>query len=157
VTIRAARPDEVEVLLEVQRVSAVAAFAHVFPQDRYPFPTDAIREAWREALADPLVEVYLAEEDGDAIGSVSIGRGFLRTLYVVPAWWGKGLGSRLHDHGLDRLHAVGAREARLWTLEENSPARRFYEQRGWSLSGRTREVPFPPFPVDVEYVRSLAE
>jgi GNAT superfamily N-acetyltransferase len=99
--------------------------------------------------------VYLAEEDGTAIGSVSVGRGLLRTLYVLPPWWSKGIGSRLHDHALDRLRALGAREARLWTLDENHPARGFYERRGWMLSGSTREVPFPPFPLDVEYVRPL--
>src|SRR5262249_22422136 len=92
VSIRAARADEVETLLESQREAAVVAFAHVFRQDRYPFPDDAIREAWREALADPLVEVYVADEDGDAVGSVSVGHGYLRTLYVVPAWWSKGVG-----------------------------------------------------------------
>jgi GNAT superfamily N-acetyltransferase len=154
-SIRRARPDEVEILLAIQRESAVAAFAHVFPPDRYPFPDDAIREAWREGLADPLVEVYLAEEHGAAIGSVCVGDGCLRTLYVVPSWWGKGVGSRLHDHALDRLRALGAGEARLWTLDENHAARRFYERRGWTLSGNTREVPFPPFPLDVEYVRDL--
>ena len=48
-------------LLDIQRVAAVAAFAHVFPQDRYPFPADAIRGAWHAALADPSVEVYVAD------------------------------------------------------------------------------------------------
>src|SRR5262249_28254389 len=135
--------------------SAVAAFSHVFPQDRYPFPTDAIREAWREALADAEIDVYLAELGGSAIGSVSVGQGYLRTLYVVPARWSGGVGSAPPDHALDRLRALGADEARLWTLEDNRPARGFYERRGWSLSGRTRRVAFPPYPLDVEYARPL--
>ncbi|HEY1367172.1 MAG TPA: GNAT family N-acetyltransferase [Gaiellaceae bacterium] len=154
-SIRAARADELETLLAIQREAAVVAFARVFPQDRYPFPDDAIREVWREALADPLVEVYVAEEEGAAVGSVSVGHGYLRTIYVVPAWWSKGVGSALHDHALDRLRALGAREARLWTLVENNPARGFYERRGWRLTGETRPVPFPPFPTDVEYARPL--
>jgi GNAT superfamily N-acetyltransferase len=153
--IRPAHRDEVDALLGIQRAAAVAAFSHVFPQDRYPFPDDAIRDAWRSALDDPEVEVYLAEVDGDAVGSVSVGGGWLRTLYVLPPHWGRGVGSALHDHGLERLRALGYGEARLWTLDENAAGRRFYERRGWRTTGATRVVPFPPNPLDVEYARPL--
>jgi len=151
--IRPARTDEVEALLDIQRRAGVAAFSHVFPQDRYPFPSDAIREAWREALTDPTVEVYVYGTE--PAGSVSVGDGYLRTLYVLPPHWGEGVGSALHDHALERLRALGTSKARLWTLEENAAGRRFYERRGWTLTGRTRPVPFPPEPLDVEYARPL--
>ena len=147
-----ARADEADVLLRIQREAAVAAFAHVFPQDRYPFPVDAIRAAWNDALADPGVEVYVAELDCAAVGSVSVGEGFLRTLYVLPPHWREGIGSALHDHALRRLATLGFAEARLWTLAENTAGRRFYERRGWTETGATRVVPFPPNPSDVEYV-----
>ena len=42
-------------------------------------------------------------------------------------------------------------ELRLWVLEENHRARRFYEKRGWRLNGETRVVPYPPNPLDVGY------
>ena len=42
-------------------------------------------------------------------------------------------------------------ELRLWTLEANHRARRFYERRGWRLNGETRVVPYPPSPLDVGY------
>jgi GNAT superfamily N-acetyltransferase len=147
---------DAELCLALQRTAAVAAFQHVFPQDRYPFPNEAVRAGWARALADPDVEVHLALVDDEAVGSVSIGRGYLRTLYVAPVAWNRGVGSRLHDFALDRLHLRGVVEARLWTLEENHHARGFYERRGWTLTGRTRVVPFPPNPLDVEYARSLA-
>jgi GNAT superfamily N-acetyltransferase len=110
---------------------------------------------WREALADPDVEAYVAEEGGAAVGCVSVGDVFLRTLYVVPAWWRGGVGTALHDLALERLRARGCDEAKLWTLEENWSARRFYEKRGWSLNGETRVVPFPPNPLDVGYSKRL--
>jgi GNAT superfamily N-acetyltransferase len=154
--IRAARPDEVETLLAIQREAAVTAFAHIFPANRYPFPDDPVREAWHRSVADPGVEVYLAEVDGEPVGSVSVGGDFLRTLYVVPGRWGKGIGSGLHDFALERLRALGRAEAKLWTLEENHGARRFYERRGWRLNGETRVVEFPPHPIDVGYSLALA-
>jgi GNAT superfamily N-acetyltransferase len=153
--IRRARPDESETLLRIQREAAVAAFAHIFPPARYPFPDDAVRDGWERALADPDVEVYVLDADGEIAGAVAIGHGFLRNLYVLPEHQGTGLGSALHDHALERLRDRGCDEAKLWTLEGNHGARRFYERRGWSLNGETREVPFPPHPLDVGYSRSL--
>jgi GNAT superfamily N-acetyltransferase len=153
--IRRARPDESETLLRIQREAAVTAFAHIFPPDKYPFPDDGVRAQWQEALEDTEIEIYVAELDGKPAGSVAVGYGFLRNLYVLPEQQGTGLGSTLHDYALERLRDLGWDEAKLWTLEGNHGARRFYEKRGWSLNGETREVPFPPHPLDVGYSRSL--
>jgi GNAT superfamily N-acetyltransferase len=153
--IRPATNDDLETLLAIQREAAVDAFAHVFPQDEYPFPSDDIREVWRESLEDPDVEIYVAALDGEAMGSVSVGGEFLRTLYVLPSHQSTGVGSTLHDLALERLRARGIARAKLWTLEENWPARRFYERRGWTLTDETRTVPFPPNPIDVQYARKL--
>jgi GNAT superfamily N-acetyltransferase len=153
--IREARASEVETLLTIQRAACRVAFAHIFPPERYPFPDDMIRGAWRDALADDDVEAYVAEASGEAVGSVSIGDGFLRTLYVVPTHWRSGIGSQLHDFALDRLRARECTTAKLWTLEENWDARRFYERRGWRLNGETQAVPFPPNPIDFGYSKDL--
>ena len=59
--IRPARAGEADALLRIQRDASVAAFAHLFPPERYPFPDDAVRAAWREALADPDADVVVAE------------------------------------------------------------------------------------------------
>jgi GNAT superfamily N-acetyltransferase len=155
VTIRGARPDEAGTLLRIQREAAVGAFAHVFPPEQYPFPDDEVRANWERVLADPEIEVYVVESDGEPVGSVSVGNGFLRTLYVLPPHQGTGLGARLHDHALERLRALGYEAAKLWTLEGNDGARAFYERRGWRLNGETRVVEFPPHPLDVGYSRDL--
>src|ERR1044071_9158411 len=125
--IREARADETETLLAIQRGACVEAFAHIFPPERYPFPDDLIRTVWNEALSDRDVEVYVAEEGGEPVGSVSIGGEFLRTLYVLPSHWRTGVGTALHDNALVRLRERGRATAKLWTLEENWSARRYYE------------------------------
>jgi GNAT superfamily N-acetyltransferase len=153
--IRRARPGDAETLLRIQREAAVGAFAHVFPPEQYPFPDDEVRASWERVLADPEIEVYVAETDGEPVGSVSVGHGFLRTLYVLPSHQRTGLGAELHDHALERLRALGHAEAKLWTLEGNDGARAFYERRGWRLNGETRVVEFPPYPLDVGYSRAL--
>jgi GNAT superfamily N-acetyltransferase len=153
--IRSARHDEADTLLVIQREACVTAFPHIYPPEQYPFPDEGVRDVWREALANADVEAYVAEEDGEAVGCVAVGGVFLRNLYVVPARWKSGLGSALHDFALERLRARGESEAKLWTLEENWSARRFYENRGWTLNGETRVVPFPPNPIDVGYSKQL--
>jgi GNAT superfamily N-acetyltransferase len=154
-TIRPARPDEAETLLAVQRDACVVAFAHIFPPEQYPFPDESVLASWRDVLVEAETEVYIAEVDGVPVGSVSLGNGFLSTLYVVPSHQGTGVGSELHDLALERLRAQGNEVAKLWTLEENWNGRRYYEKRGWALTEETRVVPFPPNPLDVQYAKPL--
>ena len=145
--------EDVDLCFTIARAASVAGFRNIFPPEVYEFPDDAIRASWLSALADLNGETYLAFEDGEALGVVSVSDGVLQTLYVRPESWSRGVGSALHDLALERLLAADVEEARLWTLTENRRARAFYEKRGWSLTGRTRVVPFPPHPVDVEYAR----
>jgi GNAT superfamily N-acetyltransferase len=153
--IRDARPDDLEALLAIQREASVAGFANVFPPERYPYPTDDVREVWREALADPGVDAYVYELEGDAVGIVTVDDDFLRQLYVLPAHWGSGIGTALLARGLERMRERGATRAKLWTLEGNERGRRFYERRGWELTEVTRVVPYPPNPIDVQYAIDL--
>ena len=145
--------EDAELCFGIARAAAVAGFQHVFPADLYEFPDDAIRADWISALTDQDAETYIAFEDDEAVGVVSVSDGILQTLYVMPEFWSRGIGSTLHDHALDRLRELNVHEARLWTLTENHRARAFYGKRGWSLTGRTRVVPSPPHPIDVEYAR----
>jgi GNAT superfamily N-acetyltransferase len=151
IELRPARADEAGTLLAIQRAASIAAVAHVFSPDRYPFPDDVVREQWRAALADPAVEVLVAERGGEAVGLVSFAPEWLRSLHVLPTAQRAGVGSLLHDEALARRRTGGDAVCRLWTLEENHDARRFYERRGWRLDGRTRTISFPPHPPEVGY------
>jgi GNAT superfamily N-acetyltransferase len=144
---RRAGPGDAELMLDIQREACLAGFAHVFPPELYPFPSEAVLDEIRGQLADA-TNVALLDDDGFAV----VGSGWLQKLYVRPAAWGTGLAGELHDAalaGLDGTHA------RLWTLEENHRARRFYEKRGWRLDEATRVVPYPPHPLDVGYTIDL--
>jgi acyl dehydratase/GNAT superfamily N-acetyltransferase len=145
---RPAGLDDLETLFAIQKESAVAGFANVFPQELYPFPDDAIRETLREQLADAGNTVLLEDEER---GFAVAGDGWLHRLYVRPSAWGAGVGAALHEDALAALREQGVASASLWCLAENDRARRFYERRGWRLNGTERTVPFPPYPLDVGY------
>jgi len=59
------------------------------------------------------------------------------------------------DRAVAALREAGVETARLWVLEENARARRFYEKRGWRPDGSTRVVEYPPNPLDVGYSLDL--
>jgi dipeptidase E len=91
-------------------------------------------------------EVFVAGE-GDGVcgfvwarpGEVGEAEHEVVALYTHPRVWGRGIGRRLLDHGLDVLRASGARDAVLWTEERNHRARRIYERDGWVTDGAVRE------------------
>ena len=153
--IREARLDEAEALAGIQRAASVAAFAHIFPPDRHPYPIDDVRARWVVAVEDPELTVLVAELNGAPAAVAGCRAEWLDGLYVRPEHWGLGLGRKLHDEVLDRLRANGSPRCHLWVLEDNERARRFYEGLGWHENGDTRVVPFPPNPIDVGYTIEL--
>jgi len=100
--IREARRDEAEALAAIQRDASLAANAHIFPPELYPFPTGEIVRRWQDFLDDPDVTVLVFDEGGAALGVTGSRAEWLDGLYVLPEWWGHGVGRRLHDEVLDR-------------------------------------------------------
>jgi diamine N-acetyltransferase len=152
--IRAARPDEADALAAVQQRASVAALAHIFPPDQYPYPVEEIRRRWSGALAEGR-SVLVYEDEGELVGVALTGPEWLDGLYVVPERWGSGIAVELHDAALEIVRAEGFERCHLWVLDDNRRARRFYERLGWRLNERTRVVPYPPNPLDVSYTIDL--
>jgi putative acetyltransferase len=155
VRVRAARLDEAEALVAIQQAASVAAFRHIFPPARYPFPAGPVRERWRAALGTGEGCVLVAERVGLPVGVAQVGPERLDGLFVLPWAWGSGVADRLHDAAVERLRGWGGGWCRLSVLEENHRARRFYERRGWRLDGRRTSTPFPPHPPMVGYTLTL--
>jgi GNAT superfamily N-acetyltransferase len=144
VHVRQATTDEADGLFEVQRAASLAGLAHIYPPDLYPYPDDAVRERWRTFTGSILV----AEHGTKIVGVAGIADDWLQGFYVLPEAWGTDVAHALHAAAID----VGV--SRLWCLEHNHRARRFYEKRGWTANGETRVVEYPPHPLDLGYSRS---
>jgi GNAT superfamily N-acetyltransferase len=136
--------------VSVRPATSADAGTHVYPPERFPFPSAAVRDRWHR----------FTEAGGWAMlspdGFAAVEEPWLEALYVRPGAWGTGLAVVLHDLAVAERRARGVSEARLWVLERNARARRFYERLGWRADGTTRVVEFPPNPIDVGYTLELA-
>jgi GNAT superfamily N-acetyltransferase len=98
--------------------------------------------------------VLVAERDGVVVGVAAVEGRWLNGLYVHPDEWETGAAALLHAAALEAI-AAAHDEAKLWCLEENGRARRFYEKHDWTPNGETRIVDYPPHPLDLGYSLEL--
>jgi ribosomal protein S18 acetylase RimI-like enzyme len=111
-----------------------AARVHAVPQMPPALHTNEEDRAYlARKLAEPDVEVWVAEADGEIVGYAQCTPTFLDGLYVAPERKGQGIGSLLLDV-VDATHPDGYE---LWVFESNDGARRLYERRGLVVVERT--------------------
>lgn len=127
--------------------------AHIFPQERHPFPRDIIAERWAAEIAEHETSVYVStDEVGRVTGFCARRHDELLHFGTAVEFWGTGLASWLHDQLLN-TYPQSVRRLRLRVFAENHRARRFYERLGWTETGVTARTQFAPYPLLLEYAR----
>jgi pimeloyl-ACP methyl ester carboxylesterase/ribosomal protein S18 acetylase RimI-like enzyme len=116
----------------------------------YAFPlahTDDQVRAWIRDAVVSTNETWVAVADTAIVGLLVLDGGILDQLYVRPGWWRQGVGSRLVK--LAKARRPDGLE--LYTFQENTAARAFYERHGfravWFGDGSANEEGQP----DVRY------
>lgn len=80
----------------------------------------------------------------------------LMAIYLLPEYWGQGLGRALMNEALERMLAQGFSEVALWVLEGNSRACRFYECAGFTFDGnKSPDVIRDSNVIKMRYVKKL--
>jgi GNAT superfamily N-acetyltransferase len=109
---------------------------------------------------------WVAAQDDVVVGLVTVGlcrdegrsaAGEVWALYVEPASWRSGVGSRLLAKGEELVVESGCAEATLWVLEGNAQGRRFYEGARWRFDGTRQTIHIGERDLgEVRYVKSLS-
>src|SRR5262245_49924447 len=89
--------------------------------------------AWFADVLCRRPEVWVAEMNGRVVGFASLREDHLDHLYVRPDHLGMGIGTALLQVAMS--HRPGG--LRLWVFQQNTPARQFYERRGFRLLRET--------------------
>lgn len=62
-------------------------------------------------------------------------------IYVMPDYWGSGIGKKLFDQACEEMKKAKFKELTVWVYEPNAFARKFYERQGMKLTKAKRPVP----------------
>jgi L-amino acid N-acyltransferase YncA len=129
---------------------------------------DAREEMWRSWFDsdETRASLFVAVDRGTVVGFASGGEARdedaapdtaeVRTIYLLEAAAGSGVGRALLAALTDGLRAHGYQRATLWVLEGNERTRRFYEAAGWRRDGAREgyEIGGTSYPV-VRYTTDL--
>jgi len=95
---------------------------------------------------------WVAVRDGCVIGyastgpprdrDVSLPAAEVYAIYLLPEAWRTGCGRALLTAALAEWRARGIDTLVLWVLEDNAPARHFYEAMGWAPDGSRQQIDF---------------
>ena len=106
---------------------------------------DDVRHKFPGEHVPPQGRLLLALDDGAACGCVALGPldaaiGEMRTLYVRPAFRGRGAGKRLAEASLDEARKLGYRAVRLDTLAFMDSALALYHALGFHHVAPYRDI-----------------
>ena len=79
----------------------------------------------------------------------------VRSLFVHPKRWRRGVGTELMEQALEELAALGFDEATLWSFDLNDRANAFYERHGFRRDGAGQRRDFSAGALEVRYRRAL--
>lgn len=162
-TIKRAVPGDETALAYIQTESWKAAFQEILDADELQRCTrlDKVTAMYRRLLEEKRGNGYLLYVDGsphciawwDATRERDMpGYAELICIHSLQDRWRNGYGSRMMAVVLRDIAAAGYQKVMLWVFKDNARARRFYEARGFTTAGKTKQ---DIEPVEICYEKDL--
>ncbi|GGA56717.1 N-acetyltransferase GCN5 [Nitratireductor aestuarii] len=139
IDIRRAEPEDADAIAAVHDRAWRGAYAGIIPHRALNAMIGRRGPQWWANAIRRSTTVLLLEVGGELAGYATLGRsrardlaqaGEIYELYLSPEFQGIGFGHRLFRAAKDMLGAHGFSGLVVWVLEENDPARAFYERIG---------------------------
>jgi GNAT superfamily N-acetyltransferase len=169
IEVREANLEDAEAIATVHVATWQAAYIGIIPEHFLNELTVAGRTAgWQKALGNGRIRVLLAHTGHVLVGWIAFGRSRdedkdsqwaeVEAFYVLPSWWGKGVGRRLSDAVKMQLRDAGYKHVALWVLAENYRAIAAYRKLGFVHDGSSKSTQIGGASlVELRYHRALAD
>jgi len=152
---REATVEDAAGIATVEVLSQQIAYRHFLPAAHLDNMSVSDRtQVWCGFIqSDDPIQLIVAAHDERVIGWMRIGKysnpeiGYIFDLFVLPDYWGKGIGEGLMSEAHQVFKDNGHKGALLYVFEANMRARRFYERVGWSPDGRVYDKEISGVPV----------
>ena len=126
--IRAAVADDASRIAEILIFTKRMNYRDIFHDDQVSFGQMQVYPLVKEYIEDPgRLNGLWVYDDGFVKGLVHIEGTEIAELYVDSFFAGTGIGSELMKYAIEKYHCN-----KLWVLEKNSRAIRFYERFGFA-------------------------
>ena len=152
--IRWAVPEDARAVAEIHVEAWRAAYAAILPEAFLASLTVSSRQAfWEQYFAEKQGDLQVAMAGDRMLGWINTGpcrdvgaatdEAEIWALYASPAAWSTGVGRQLWWAAQSALREQAFRRCRLWVLEQNDRAMRFYQVAGFerdAVPGKTIEL-----------------
>lgn len=115
-------------------------------------PPEACYHLTVEQMAEPGVTVWVARENGRAIGCGALKRhnaeiGEVKRMYTRPEWQGRGVGRQILSRIVGAAEEDGLAELVLETGDQHPAAWAIYEKAGFTRCGPVLDYPDSPYSI----------
>jgi len=141
--IRQAQPIDAQKIAEIHVASWQTAFCGIMPDNFLEQQeTETRKIGWLKNMVEYPGNLSVIEDNAKIVGFVCNGLteskqlgfdGQVFGIHVDPTAKRRGYGYQLMLASFNRLQSLGCKNAFLWTLEKNIPARNFYEKLGGKI------------------------
>lgn len=128
--IRKARSQDLSRIAEILVFDKRMYYRPIFHDDAYAFGELQVLKLVGEYAAPDVLDAIWVYDDGIVKGMIHIEGREIVELYVDCFFQGQGIGAELMEFAVSEYCADC-----LWVIEKNASAIRFYQARGFSLTG----------------------
>ncbi len=133
--------DDFEAIAAIYAASWKQAYRGIVPQEYLDSLDDT---SWASVRQGKMYDAYVLMDDEkyagvstyrDARDEAMAGWGEVVSIYLLPAYWGRGFAEGLLKASVKGLMELGYRQIYLWVLKDNARARAFYHKHGFVPNG----------------------
>lgn len=130
-SIKKADKKDIKEIVDVIRKSILATHIDIYPQDEIDhklriYSEDKIKEYMNKG------EYFVDVEDNKIVGCVLVKEDNMRSLYVLPEYMKRGIGSKLAQKAEDCIKDDGYNHVNIWSSLISID---FYKSRGYKILG----------------------